>query len=107
LKLNAALKTVTDSEALLVVDGGIGLGQTMAYDAMELGIQRVKQKGSAIIALRNPHHIGQDLTLGRTMARENLIHSFRQCHRQSGCRAFGACRPLVTNPVSHRIRAGP
>ena len=98
LKLNATLKTVTDSESLLVVDGGVGLGQSMAHDAMVLGIQRAKQKGSAIVALRNAHHIGR---IGH-WAEANLIsiHFVNVIANAVVAPFGGAAARLVTNPVS-------
>lgn len=102
LKLNASLRTVTDSESLLVVDGAIGLGQTMAHDAMELGIQRVKQKGSAIVALRNSHHIGRIGHWAEQCARENLIsiHFVNVIANPVVAPFGGAAARLVTNPIA-------
>lgn len=102
LKLNVALKTVTDSESLLVVDGGIGLGQTMAHDAMILGIARAKQKGSAIVALRNAHHIGRIGHWAEQCVRENLIsiHFVNVIANPVVAPFGGAAARLVTNPIS-------
>lgn len=102
LKLNANLKTVTDSESLLVVDGGIGLGQTMAHDAIDLGIARAKQKGSAIVALRNSHHIGRIGHWAEQCAKENLIsiHFVNVIANPVVAPFGGAAARLVTNPIS-------
>jgi len=102
LKLNATLKTVTDSESLLVVDGGVGLGQSMAHDAMVLGIQRAKQKGSAIVALRNAHHIGRIGHWAEQCAEANLIsiHFVNVIANAVVAPFGGAAARLVTNPVS-------
>lgn len=102
LKLNASLKTITDSESLLVVDGGIGLGQTMAHDAMELGMARAKQKGSAIVALRNAHHIGRIGHWAEQCAKDNLIsiHFVNVISNPVVAPFGGAAARLVTNPVS-------
>lgn len=102
LKLNASLKTVTDSESLLVVDGGIGLGQTMAHDAMDLGIARAKQKGSAIVALRNAHHIGRIGHWAEQCAKDNLIsiHFVNVISNPVVAPFGGAAARLVTNPIA-------
>lgn len=102
LKLNATLKTVTDSDSLLVVDGGIGLGQTMAHDAIDLGITRAKQKGSAIVALRNAHHIGRIGHWAEQCAKENLIsiHFVNVISNPVVAPFGGAAARLVTNPVA-------
>ena len=59
LRLNQRLTVVTDAETLLVVDGNHGLGQSMAFQAMELAIGRARRNGVAIVGLRNSHHIGR------------------------------------------------
>lgn len=102
LKLNASLQTITDSESLLVVDGGIGLGQTMAHDAIDLGIARAKQKGSAIVALRNAHHIGRIGHWAEQCARQNLvsIHFVNVISNPVVAPFGGAAARLVTNPVA-------
>lgn len=50
---------VTDAGALVVLDGQQGFGQVNGYEAMELGIERAKEHGAAIVGLRNSSHIGR------------------------------------------------
>jgi len=50
---------VTDGGTFAVLDGKWGFGQTVAPQATALGIERAKQHGTAIIALRNAGHIGR------------------------------------------------
>lgn len=52
-------EVVTDGGAFAVLDGKWGFGQTVAPQATALGIERAKQHGTAIIALRNAGHIGR------------------------------------------------
>ena len=59
LQLNQRLSIVTDTETLLVVDGNRGIGQSMAYQTMQLAIERARQHGVVIVGLRNTHHIGR------------------------------------------------
>ena len=53
------LEYVIDTPSMVVVDGGYGFGQSMAKQATELGIERAKQHGLALIALRNSGHVGR------------------------------------------------
>jgi uncharacterized oxidoreductase len=48
-----------DTPGLAVVDGCHGFGQTVAPQAVELGIEKCRQHGLAAIALRNAGHIGR------------------------------------------------
>lgn len=59
LVLNQKLNVAIDTGAMLICDAGLGAGQVMAHDAMVLGIERAKDEGSAIVSLRNSHHIGR------------------------------------------------
>jgi len=59
LVLNQSLNVAVDTGAMLICDAGQGAGQVMAHDAMELGIARARDTGSAIVSLRNSHHIGR------------------------------------------------
>jgi uncharacterized oxidoreductase len=59
LQLNQKLSVVTDADTLLVVDGNRGMGQSMAFQMMEMAIERARRHGVAIVGLRNTHHIGR------------------------------------------------
>jgi len=58
-KLNAHAKIIVDNGALIVVDGGAGLGQVIGGESMDFGIERVKQHGCAIVATRRSFHLGR------------------------------------------------
>lgn len=57
--LNQTLSVALDTGGMLICDGGAGAGQVMAHDAMDLGIARAAETGSAMVSLRNSHHIGR------------------------------------------------
>jgi uncharacterized oxidoreductase len=59
LQLNQRLSVVTDTETLLVVDGNRGIGQSMAFQTMQLAVERARRNGVVIVGLRNTHHIGR------------------------------------------------
>jgi uncharacterized oxidoreductase len=59
LKLGRHAEIVRDLGALVVVDGGLGVGQVVAREAMAIGIARAKEFGVALVALRRAHHIGR------------------------------------------------
>ena len=50
---------VTETPTHAVVDGNQGLGQTVAPQAVDLGIAKARAAGLAVIALRNAGHIGR------------------------------------------------
>jgi uncharacterized oxidoreductase len=64
---------VTDGGCFALVDGKFGFGQTVAPQAVELGIARAKQHGIAVVGLRNAGHIGRVGDYAETAIRAGLI----------------------------------
>lgn len=56
---NRHAQVVTDSGALLVVDGQFGYGQVIGREAMALAIERARKHGTATLAIRNAGHLGR------------------------------------------------
>ena len=56
---NQHAKIVVDNGSSIVVDGQRGFGQVIAGEAMDFGIERARDHGLALVALRNSHHIGR------------------------------------------------
>lgn len=52
-------EVVTDGGSFAVIDGKWGFGQTVAPQAVALGIRRAQESGVCITALRNAGHIGR------------------------------------------------
>ncbi|HTO95814.1 MAG TPA: malate/lactate/ureidoglycolate dehydrogenase [Myxococcales bacterium] len=59
LRLNQEVEIAADAGGILTVDGRRGLGQSVAFQAMEIAIERARQKGVCVMGLRNAHHIGR------------------------------------------------
>src|SRR6267378_4215481 len=53
------VERVVDTPSLAVVDGRFGYGQTVAPQAVRIGIEKCKASGLAAVALRNAGHIGR------------------------------------------------
>ena len=54
-----SISIVTETPTHAVVDGNVGLGQTIGMQAVDLGIGKARASGMAVIALRNSGHIGR------------------------------------------------
>ena len=74
LKINEHVTVVSDTGALLTLNGNAGFGQVMGFEAMERGIERAAQHGVAVVGLANSHHIGR------------IGHWAEQCIRAASCR---------------------
>jgi hydroxycarboxylate dehydrogenase B len=53
------VEVVIDTPALAVVDGHYGFGQSVAPQAVEIGIRKCRETGLAAVALRNSGHVGR------------------------------------------------
>ncbi len=72
-KTNEKGRVVSDSGSMIVYDGERGWGQIVAREATLLGIERAKELGVAVVALRNAHHIGRVGTYGEMCAEAGLV----------------------------------
>jgi uncharacterized oxidoreductase len=59
LQLNQHVAITSDSGTMLSLDGCRGMGQSMAYEAMNLAIDRAKTHGVCVMGLKHAHHIGR------------------------------------------------
>ena len=67
------IKLLVDTPSLAVIDGGYGFGQTIAPQAVKVGIDKCKATGLAAITLRDTGHIGRVGDWAEMAAAENLV----------------------------------
>jgi uncharacterized oxidoreductase len=67
------VELVVDTPSLAVVDGKFGYGQTVAPQAVRIGIEKCKKAGLAAVALRNAGHIGRVGDWAEMAAAEGLV----------------------------------
>ncbi len=67
------VKVITDTPVLAVLDGQFGFGQTVAPQAVAIGIGKCKEMGLAVVALRNSGHVGRVGDWAEMAAAEGLI----------------------------------
>jgi uncharacterized oxidoreductase len=66
-------RVVSEDGSLIVYDGERAWGQIAAREAVMLGIAKARETGVAVVALRNPHHIGRVGTYGEMCAAAGLV----------------------------------
>ncbi|MGA0129024.1 MAG: Ldh family oxidoreductase [Burkholderiales bacterium] len=59
LRPNMSVRFIRDSESFLMLDGGLGFGQTLGLQAIDLAMKRASISGSCIFTLSNAHHLGR------------------------------------------------
>ena len=98
---NQHAKIVRDNGAVIVIDGGAGYGQVIAKEAMDIGIERAKKHGVAVVGLKNSHHIGRVGHWAEQCARAGLVstHWVNVHGHKSLVAPFGGAEPrFTTNP---------
>ncbi len=93
---------VTDGGAFVVLDGDRGFGQTVATEAVALGVERALANGSCIVALRNAGHVGRvGLYAEKAIAAGLISLHFVNVARSPLVAPFGAVsRRFSTAPVA-------
>src|SRR5262245_4521830 len=66
-------RVVSEDGSLIVYDGERAWGQIAAREATLLGIAKARETGVAVVALRNPHHIGRVGTYGELCAEAGMV----------------------------------
>ena len=56
---NQKLRVLSDQPGIAIVDGQYGFGQTIGEQAVDIGIEKARAQGVAMVALRNSGHIGR------------------------------------------------
>ncbi|GAA5109751.1 malate/lactate/ureidoglycolate dehydrogenase [Pseudonocardia adelaidensis] len=105
-------EVVTDGGAFVVLDGNEGFGQTIATEAVALGIERAGANGTCIVALRNSGHIGRVGAYAETalaaglvsihfvnVAGSPLVAPFGAVERRFSTAPFAVGIPLPERPV--------
>lgn len=102
MRLGRPVAVTRDMGALVVCDGGLGAGQVMAHEAMELGIERAGAHGAAVVALRDAHHLGRIGHWAEQCAEAGLVSvHFVNVPRYAAVAAFGGTQArLGTNPFA-------
>jgi hydroxycarboxylate dehydrogenase B len=66
-------RVVSENGSLIVYDGERAWGQIAAREATMIAIAKARETGVAVVALRNPHHIGRVGTYGEMCAAAGLV----------------------------------
>jgi hydroxycarboxylate dehydrogenase B len=73
VQVNQRPTLVADSGVIVTLDAGMGFGQAIGHEAMELGISRVRDHGICLVAIRNSHHLGRIGHWGEQCAKAGYI----------------------------------
>src|SRR5215831_6986321 len=71
--VNRKGRVVSENGSLIVYDGERAWGQIAAREATMIAIAKARETGVAVVALRNPHHIGRVGKYGEMCAEAGLV----------------------------------
>ncbi len=103
---NRRIQVVFENDAIAVVDGQGGFGQTIGEQATQLGIEKCARHGVAVIALRNSGHLGRigDWPLMAARAGVLSLHFVNTTGAGILVAPFGGIeRRLSANPIAAGI----
>jgi uncharacterized oxidoreductase len=106
VRAGQSIQIVFENEAIAVVDGQFGFGQTIGEQAMRLGIEKCAKHGVSVIALRNTGHLGRigDWPLMAAEAGTLSLHFVNTSGAGILVAPFGGTqRRLSANPIAAGI----
>jgi L-2-hydroxycarboxylate dehydrogenase (NAD+) len=99
-KASTVFEMVRQSPTTAVVDGHHGMGQVIAYRAMQLAINKASEYGMGSVAVRNSTHFGIDGYYPLMAVKAGMIGMSFTNARPSIAPTFGVQPMLGTNPIS-------
>ena len=108
LKPNTSVEQVSDSGSIMIFNGHRGFGQRVAREAMDQAIERCRESGLVLMALRNAHHIGRVGSYGEQAINAGMIslHFVNVTDHPPLVTAYnGAQARFLTNPICFAMPA--
>ena len=102
---NQTIDVVQDNGSIVIVDGKFGFGQTIGEQAVDVGIERAKSHGVAVVGLRHAGHLGRIGDWSERAAAENIVSIHMVNVRGSLIVApfGGVSKRMSTSPISAGI----
>ncbi|MBW4032965.1 MAG: Ldh family oxidoreductase [Acidobacteria bacterium] len=104
---DARLTTTTDLGALLVMDGGTGLGHWQLSEAVDLAVPRAEQFGLTAIAIGNSGHCGALGVYAADAAERGMVSLVFSCGPAALPPWGGTGKLLSTSPIAAGFPAAP
>jgi len=99
-------ETVVDAGAVVVLDGHQGIGQVLAAEAIEIGVERARAHGVSAVGVRNSNHFGTAAYFTRRSAEAGCV-GFLSTNASPAMAPWGGRMKAVgTNPWSIAAPAG-
>jgi len=97
------VEIVRETTATAVVDGNDGMGHVIGFKAMKMAVEKARNCGMGMVAVRNSSHYGIAGYYALMAVRENMIGITGTNARPSIAPTFGVENILGTNPMTFGI----
>lgn len=94
------MQVIKDTPTTAVIDGQIGMGQVIAYRAMEMAIDKAREYGMGAVAVRNSSHFGIAGYYPMMAVKAGMVGMTVTNARPSIAPTFGVQPKLGTNPIA-------
>ncbi|MEM2273741.1 MAG: Ldh family oxidoreductase [Candidatus Bathyarchaeia archaeon] len=94
------VNVVKETASTALIDGGSGLGQVVAYNAMEMAIEKAKKIGVSAVGIRNSHHFGIAGYYALQAVKRNMIGMVMTNSEALVSYTHTVGRNIGTNPIA-------
>jgi len=105
IKLSSEVKTIVETPVSLVIDGGGGMGQPIAYNAMKKCMEKAKSNMMCFASIRNSNHYGIAGYYTLMALEENMIGISLTNSAPLVVPTYAKDAVIGTNPISIGIPA--
>jgi LDH2 family malate/lactate/ureidoglycolate dehydrogenase len=96
----ANVRILSESASTAFIDGDSGLGQMVAYKAMEMAKKKAEEAGASIVGVRNSHHFGMAGYYVLNAIENNMIGMVMTNSEALVAYTHTLGRSLGTNPIA-------
>lgn len=106
MKIKAPIAAVMDSQAVALFDANNTFGQIAGHRAMTLAVDKARQYGTGVVAVRNSNHFGVAAYYAMMALKADMIGCVFT-NSSPAMAVYGTKTPLIgTNPIAIAIPAG-
>jgi LDH2 family malate/lactate/ureidoglycolate dehydrogenase len=103
---NPKIGVVSESSSSALIDGDRGIGMVIGRRAMDLAIQKARESGIGMVAVRNSRHFGMSAYYSMQALPHDMIGIAMTNASRLVVPTFGREARFGTNPMSYAVPAG-
>jgi len=96
----ANVRVLRETASTALIDGDSGLGQVVAYNAMEVAVKKASEAGVSVVGVRNSHHFGIAGYYALQAVKRNMIGMVMTNSEALVAYTHTIGRNIGTNPIA-------